>query len=648
MTSRSPEWGALPRAFAPTDPFADRDTDQWIARLRGPLATVSLALFLEVLSQAGLSIPHVDSFLILLIAYVAFVDGAAAGISSGALAVLYYAYSISEHGRGFHSTVLPWEEIVIVGTSILVLAGLVGLLRRQLEGARGGEREANHRLSEVVEAMGAGFAAVDAEGRLQYANARAQDFLAAGDRRALESNFWGAVTRSLGPDAFERLSRAAREGRADSFEIEDPRSGAWLDVQAHPITGGVAIHFTDVTQRRRAREQTQALRRMEAIVGLSGGVAHRFNNFLTAIRGYGELALVEAPPESGMREKLLRIHEAAEAATDLVRELQSYSRQQPLQPRSMDLGRAVTRLEGQMRDRLGDSLELDLRSGEAPLQVRIDAGALERVVLDLLEHARRATREGGSVRLALRPKRLEESRISGDYTIRPGDWAILEVRYSAPELDAESQRRIFEPFYSNRESGTNDGLGLASVYGAVKQSGGFIEAEGGPAGTILRVWVPIESSSDPAPCVPRPAPSATPARAAGAGVTILLAEDDEAVRNLAASTLRAAGHTVLEASDAESAIAIEKAHDGPIELLLTDVVMPGRGGRELAREVVLRRPGTSILFMSGYTDERMVRGGIDRGVLEADLAFLQKPFTPSVLRTKVERVLQAGLTSTGV
>lgn len=641
MSSRSFRERALPRSFVAAHPFASREIDPWIARLRGPLATLTLAVFLEVLSHSGLTVPHVDSFLILLVAYVAFVDGPLAGLLSGSLAVGYYSYSVSDYGRGLHTAVLPWEEMVIVGSSIMVLAGLVGVLRIQLEGARAQERATRGRLVEVLEGLTSGFLLVEPGGIIEYSNGRAPELLDVPGATALRGDFWPVVDSALGPDAVDRLRRSLAGGQFATFEVQHLRTGGWLDIQAHPITAGLAVFITDSTQRRKSREQGQALRRMQAITGLSGGIAHRFNNLLTAIRGYGELAVASSGPDHPARPHLDRIGEAAQAATELVQQLQSYSRQRVLRPASLSISEMVAALESELRGRLGREQELRLEPSGDPLPVHVDREALKQMMLGLADHAAATMGPAGRLTLRVRPVHLQETEFRENYAVPAGVYAVLEIADDGPGLDGETRERIFEPFHRMDDADSpTGGLGLAAVYGAVKQSGGFIDANGAPdGGTIFRVWLPI--AADHPPTAPPPAVAGRSGAATVA--TILIAEDDESVLDLATRVLRSAGHTVIPTGDAERALAAAAAaaHPGPIDMLLTDVVMPGRGGRELAREMVLERPEIALLYMSGYTDERAIRSGIARGVLEADVDFLPKPFTPSVLVEKVAEVLAA-------
>ncbi len=635
MTSSFHPRRVMARAFSPVNPFEDHSRDSWAARVRGPLGIIVLAGFLEVLSQAGFAVPHVESFLILLVAYVAFVDGVLAGMASAAMAVVYYGYTISDYGRGLYSAVLPWEDMVIVGSSMLVLAGMVGLLRRQLERSRGGERAARDRMVEVLGGLSSGFVIVESSGEVGYANGRAPELLDVPGGRDFAEAFWGAIRADLGTDAVERLRASHAAGEAGLFEVRHARNGVWLEVQAHPITSGMAVFLTDTTARRREREQSQAIRRMQAIAGLSGGIAHRFNNLLTAIQGYGELALHTETASEGIRPHLVRIQEASRTAAQLVQQLQSYSRQQLLRPRVMSLSESLSDLEPRISGRLRPEQSLRLEPGLDPLPVHLDSTALDQIVMGLADHAAFSMGDSGRLTVSARAMHLDQPAQGDGYSIEAGAYAVLEFRDTGPGMNEETRQRIFEPFYVSTGVGASDGLALAAIYGTVKQSGGYIEVGRAPEESFtFRVWLPASTLD-----LKRVRRQARP-ESGTIGATILLAEDDEAILTLAVRILRAAGHTVIAAATAELAVAAAYAHDGPIDLLITDVVMPGMGGRELAREILLERPDTDILYMSGYTDARLIRGGIARGVLEADLSFLPKPFTPSELAAQVEAVLE--------
>lgn len=624
---------ALGSSFALSDPFASSDGGRWIAKVRGPLAVAVLILFLEVLSWSGFGIPHVDSFLLLLVAYVAFVDGVAAGLAAAGLAVAYFAYAVSPGGRIFHATVFEWEQVVIVGAAVPSLAVLVGLLRSRLEHANARARDATERLSAVVEGLPTGFFIVDGEGRPDYVNGRAAALLGSTGR----GGFWRGVSAALGETALERIQRATRLGEPTSFEAPHEATGAWFDVQVHPLpAGGAAACLVDVTERKRIREQDQAIRRMESIAHLSGGLAHDFNNLLTAISGYTDLALTDMRPDDPRRSSLDEVQKAAAHASELTHQLLAYSRLQLLRPRILDPDALVAGLEPRIRERAGSAIEVRISMGADGVPIRADREQLEDVVLQLVDRAAGSMPGGGRLEITTGRTTVEEPDDRGDFSIEPGEYAVLTVTDTGAGMDAETRRRIFEPFSAAGSAGPGGGLGLATAYGVVKQSGGYLLVDDGPGGgTVFRVCLPRvegvaveEASTAPAPPAPATAPEGT----------ILVVENDEAVRNLAASVLRRSGYRVVDVADAEAALAAAE-DPATIDLLFADVVLPGMSGRKLARELVERRPGLPVVYTSGYTSEHVIQGGIARGVLEGGIEFLHKPYSPDELVDRIASVM---------
>jgi two-component system, cell cycle sensor histidine kinase and response regulator CckA len=393
---------------------------------------------------------------------------------------------------------------------------------------------------------------------------------------------------------------------------------------------GVARDITDLVA---LEEQYRQAQKMEAVGRLAGGVAHDFNNLLTVMTSYTHLALLGLPPGDPRRHLIEEIREAAERAATLTRQLLAFSRRQVLQPKVLDLNRVVAGAEALLRRLIGEdvSLVLELEPGLGP--VKADASQLEQILMNLAVNARDAMSQGGTLTFATSSVVVATAAEAAERGVpAPGRWAQLRVTDTGTGMDAESRRHAFEPFFTTKEPGQGTGLGLATVYGIVQQSGGVIALESEPGrGTTFRIHLPQVDEPVAAVEAPRPGrPAARPNTE-----TVLLVEDEPAVRTVALEALRARGYTVLDAADAASATKVAEQHAGPIALLVTDVVMPGISGRALADRLVALRPQLRVLFISGYAGDELHL----RGVLEDGLNFLQKPFTPDELAGKVRAVL---------
>ncbi|HEX4611411.1 MAG TPA: ATP-binding protein [Urbifossiella sp.] len=394
---------------------------------------------------------------------------------------------------------------------------------------------------------------------------------------------------------------------------------------------GVLGTYQDVTGAKRLEEQYRQAQKMEAVGRLAGGVAHDFNNLLTVINGYSEVALGVLPADNPVRPMVAEVLRAGERAADLTRHLLAYGRKQILRPQVLDLGALVADLGGMLRRLIGEDVELvfDL----SPVRVTADPGQLGQVVMNLALNARDAMPTGGRLTIGTRVVTLGPDH-PGDEA-RPGRYAEFRVADTGIGIPPEALPHIFEPFYTTKGVGEGTGLGLATVYGVVKQSGGHVRVEsrvGG--GTAVRIYLPAAGTGPPE-SDERPAPAAPAVRTAD---VVLLVEDDDDVRGLSMRVLQAAGYTVLDAAGGEQALRTLEAHGVAVDLLVTDVVMPGMNGRELADRLVAARPGLKVLFVSGYTDDAMVRNGVGRDAVH----FLQKPFGVAALAQKVRDILDAG------
>jgi two-component system cell cycle sensor histidine kinase/response regulator CckA len=387
----------------------------------------------------------------------------------------------------------------------------------------------------------------------------------------------------------------------------------------------------DVTEKRTLEEQFRQAQKMEAVGRLAGGVAHDFNNLLMVITGYGELLLDDLGPDDPRHSHADEILKAATAAAGLTRQLLAFSRQQVIQPRLLNLEAVVQDSEKMLRRMIGEDIELVTAMNPSPATVRIDPSQLEQVVMNLVVNARDAMPDGGRVTIETASVELSDAYARGHWPATPGRYAMLAVTDTGVGMDETTRARVFEPFFTTKELGKGTGLGLSMVYGIVKQSGGFIWVYSEPGnGTTFKIYLPRvdEAAESLRPTgeieiVPR------------GTETVLLAEDEPAVRAVVQQVLERHGYTVLVAPNGNLALKLVAANPGAVQLLLTDVVMPGMSGRQLAAQFSALQPGARVLFMSGYTSDAVVR----HGVLEPGIAYLQKPFSPEALARKVRQVL---------
>jgi two-component system, cell cycle sensor histidine kinase and response regulator CckA len=387
----------------------------------------------------------------------------------------------------------------------------------------------------------------------------------------------------------------------------------------------------DVTQQRSLENQFRQAQRLEAVGRLAGGIAHDFNNVLTAITGFSDLLLEELPAGDPKRADVEEIRTAAARAAALTRHLLAFSRKQVLQPRVLDLNVLVETLHRILQRLIGEDVKLEIVLGPEPGAIRADPGQLEQVIMNLAVNARDAMPDGGRLTIETANVELDEAQALQHPGATPGRYMLLAVTDTGIGMDAETKSHAFEPFFTTKEQGKGTGLGLSTVYGIVKQSGGHIWAYSEPGhGATFKIYLPrVEAAIAPLDLAPALVP------AAGGRETILLAEDDPPVREVASEFLAQKGYRVLRAPDGQTALEMARAHAGEIHILVTDIVMPGMTGRELATALVAERPSVRLLYMSGYTDDAVVR----HGVLDEGLPYLQKPFSPEALARKVREVL---------
>ncbi len=431
------------------------------------------------------------------------------------------------------------------------------------------------------------------------------------------------------PDDRERLLRAWAEALAEqklySLEYRERRAdGEWRNIAAHavPVRGPDgrieewvgASH--DVTTKRRREEKVQQVQKMDALGQLAGGVAHHFNNLLTAIIGNAELLLSDlrsGDPAAGLAEAILG---AGERAASVAKSLLTFSRRSLAAPRVIDLGRTVGERREALGGLVGEGIELITTLAPGPIPVQVDPDQLDHVLSNLAANARDAMRGGGRLTIEVRRVPREDASDAGPGV---GECAVLVVADTGCGMAPETLARVFEPFFSTKEPGQGMGLGLAAVYGIVRQSGGTVTVSSQAGrGTTVRIDWPLTKDGS--------GPAGAPAASALGGKTILLVDDEPAVRGFCRTVLERSGDVGLEAGDGQEALQQAERHPGRIDMLVTDVTMPRLGGRELAKRLTRTAPGLRVLFMSGYAEDLF-----REGVLRAEGAFLRKPFSPQVL-----------------
>lgn len=458
----------------------------------------------------------------------------------------------------------------------------------------------------------------------EIAGMKPADFFSGDEKERIEQKIRVAFAQGTAEVEAELTTR-------DGKKIPYLFTGNRVNLEDRPCLIGMGI---DLTERRRLEDQFRQAQKMEAIGQLAGGVAHDFNNLLTIITGYSEIVLSRLQAENALRPLIQEIRAAGERAAGLTRQLLAFSRKQILSPVILDLNALVKDMDKMLRRMIGEDIALAIELSPDLERVKADPGQLEQVIMNLVVNARDAMPGGGSLTIRTGnagpghpcTKKCREEGTSGPCV-------VLEVQDTGCGMDEATRARIFEPFFTTKAEGKGTGLGLATVYGIVKQSGGHIEVESAPGqGTTFRIFLP-------------PVQEATPAGKSESGLfplrkgteTVLLVEDQDEVRSLGCLGLRATGYTVLEARDGVEALEVAGRHPGRIHLLVTDVIMPRMGGPELAQQLSSSRPGLKTLFLSGYTTHPM----LPKGLTADNTNFLQKPFTATVLARKVQALLDA-------
>ena len=429
--------------------------------------------------------------------------------------------------------------------------------------------------------------------------------------------------------------RRAVMGEPNTFHMEW-RNGSYA-CHAEPLRNengrceGAICMALDVSDRKKLEEQLRQAQKMEAVGRLAGGIAHDFNNLLMVIQGHAELLTDRMKPGESLRRNAEQIQEASQRATSLTRQLLAFSRKQMLAPVVLNVQAVVSDMGKILRRLIGEDVELVTVNAPDLKRVKADRSQIEQVIMNLAVNARDAMPRGGKLTIESANVEFDNSYSRAPMVLMPGRYVMLAVTDNGCGMDADTQAHIFEPFYTTKEKGKGTGLGLATVYGIVKQSGGYVwvYSEIGK-GTTFKIYLP-SVEEEVAPQEKKPAAAALPRGTE----TVLLVEDEEGVRNLAKEYLESCGYKVLVAEDGNAAIELVSKHSGPIDLVMTDIVMPGISGSDLAKRVESLRPDIRVVYMSGYTDQAIIH----HGILSSDVLLLQKPFTMSTLAHKLREAL---------
>jgi len=435
-------------------------------------------------------------------------------------------------------------------------------------------------------------------------------------------------------------ARQTGVGRRIEYRMRH-KDGTWrtLESTVSAIVNGkgevrrFVIVNRDITARKRLEEQFRQAQKMEAVGRLSGGIAHDFNNILGVIIGYGEILEERLEASNTLRPCADEILQAGRRAATLTRQLLAFSRQQVLAPRVLELNSVITDIQKMLRRVIGEDIELDTKLSADLGRVKADPGQIEQAILNLAVNARDAMPRGGKFTIATENTELDAIAVRRySYPVKPGLYVLLSVSDTGTGMTSDTQAHIFEPFFTTKEKGKGTGLGLATVYGVVKQSDGYIQVHSEPgAGATFKIYLPlVDQPVDPE----QKRPDSKPLR--GGGETILLVEDEDMLRTLTRNVLELLGYSVLEAADGQQACEISLQKNRKIDLLLTDVVMPGMNGPALASELMTTRPALSVLYTSGYTGQ-----AVGHGVIPERSHFIPKPFTREDLARKVREALSS-------
>ena len=495
------------------------------------------------------------------------------------------------------------------------------------------------RLSAAIEQVPEAMLITDPQGVVLYANAAFERSTGYSRDEAIGNHARFLHEGALEEAAFEEMRVALDEGRLWAGRLHGRRKDGrtfLLDTTVSPIhdNEGRVVNFVavqrDVTHDVALEEQLRNVHKMEAIAMLAGGIAHDFNNVLIAIIGHSDLIMMKVTSDSEVHRHAKEVRKAGERARILTAQLLAFSRKQVLQPRVLDLNDVLDDVESLMLRVVGEDIHLRIQRWDGPASIDADAGQMEQVIINLATNACEAMPSGGSLRIGLTIEDLGPEAAEPFGSPEPGRYVVLKVADTGIGMDEQTRRRMFEPFFTTKDAGLGTGLGLATVHGVVHQSGGGISVKSGVgAGTTFKVCLPLSKQA-----VAPEKPLLNRRAGATKRKTILVVEDEPLVATIVRNTLRAQGYAVLYAENGVKALELASAHDGPIDLLFTDVVMPRMGGLTLSERLLEVRPNTRVLFSSGYADSALR----ERGTSMDGIDLLQKPYTPDIL---VERIRNA-------
>ena len=558
------------------------------------------------------------------------------------VATLAVGYTVRGGGPFVMQTVPSTDTALMLYIGILAITGLsLGPATARHERAERALRDANEHLAAVIQSSPLAIYTLDPTSTVRTWN-RAAETLYGWPAEEVIGRPLPTVAQDM-EDHLRMRDRALRgeavrgvevtRRRKDGASINISLSVAPLHDAAGRVTGMLSI-AADLTEMRQLEVQYRQAQKMEAVGRLAGGIAHDFNNLLTAIIGTTSLVLEDMGLESRARLDIQEIEKAAKRAAGLTRQLLIFSRQQVLEPRALDLNALVGNLEKMLHRLIGEDIELRTKPSAALGAVRADPGQIEQAIVNLVVNARDAMPKGGRLTIETADVELDRSYAAAHVPFQPGPYVLLAISDTGVGMDGATKARLFEPFFTTKEPGRGTGLGLATVYGIVKQSGGYVWAYSELGhGTTFKINLPRVAETPERP----ESATGTPTPVRGSE-TVLVVEDQEEVRKLTKRVLEGRGYAVLAARNGAEALEIVARHPTRIHLMITDVVMPGMNGRELAELACARRRDLKVLYVSGYTGEAVLQ----HRLLEAGVAFLQKPFTPDALARKTREVLDNG------
>ncbi len=598
------------------------------------LALTALALAASLVLQPYLD-PYLEpqAFLPFLVAVwlSAMYHGRTGGVTASAASAAAIRYFLIRPDTGEATS---WQDLSPLVTFVALAALLAWVTFSR--------RESRRLLAATLSNIGDAVLATDRKGRVTFLNSLAETLTgwtrteARGKAAAIVVHLIDEKTREPIESPLARAIRDRVRVDTDDHAVLLSRSGAEVPIEhsASPlrddagVVWGAILVFRDISKRRQLGEQALHDQKMDAVARLAGGVAGDFSNVLTVITGYADLLRTEVPPASPLQRFVDEIVYAGERASALTRQLLAFSGGSTAQPRVVDLNTVVTGMEPLLRRVLGQNIELILLTSPEVGRVKADAGQIELVIVNLANNARDAMPQGGKLVIETANVDLEEGPGGKNVGVKPGSYVMLAVSDTGIGMDPETRSRLFEPFFTTKAPGKGSGLGLATVYGTIKQSDGQVTVYSQPGcGTIFEIYLPRvkeELSEQPGK------------RSARGSETILLVDDEEGVCKLLSAILKSNGYEVLEANNGAAALAAYEKNAHKIDLVVTDIVMPQMSGFELGRQLGQRSPTLKILYMSGYRDNAL--GGVGG---EPPLAFLHKPFTPDILLAKVREVLDA-------